>query len=67
MNIINQTLIDNGDGTSTLPFSVTDKGYTLNDAIVGNNDYINSLTSDEILAIQQQRFTNWIAVLNGTN
>jgi hypothetical protein len=65
MIITNGTLIDNGDGTSTLPFSITDKGYTLNDAIVGNNGYISSLTSDEIIAMQEQRFTNWIAVLNG--
>jgi hypothetical protein len=67
MNITNSKLIDNGDGTSTLPFSVSDKGYILNDAIVGNNDYINSLTSDEIINIQKQRFINWIAVLNGNN
>lgn len=51
--------------TISLPFSATDGTYTLNDAIVGNEDYINSLTSEQLLSLQQERFTNWLAIING--
>jgi hypothetical protein len=51
--------------TISLPFSVTDGKYTFNDAIVGTPDYINGLTQEQILAIQQERFTNWLAIING--
>lgn len=58
-------IITNDDGTLSISFSVTANGYTLNDAIVGTSDYINNLTQDQILAIQQQRFANWMVVING--
>jgi hypothetical protein len=49
----------------SLPFTATDGTNTLNDAIVGTEDFINNLTDEQILAIQQERFTNWLAIING--
>ena len=51
--------------TISLPFSVTDGTVTFTDAIVGTPDYINALTQEQISAMQQQRFENWLAVING--
>ncbi|MEI7757662.1 MAG: hypothetical protein WCI80_01325 [Bacteroidota bacterium] len=61
MEIINLDKIE----TVSLPFSVSNGTYTYTDAIVGTPDYINNLTQDQILAIQQERFTNWLAYING--
>lgn len=47
------------NGMLAIQFSITKNGYTYNDAIVGNPDYINALTPDKITAIQTQRFDNW--------
>jgi hypothetical protein len=51
--------------TISLPFSVTDGQYIFNDAIVGTPDYINGLTQEQIFAMQQERFTNWLSIING--
>lgn len=64
MEIINLDKVIN-DEIVSLPFYATDGVNRLNDAIVGNANYIDGLTSDKILAIQQQRFTNWLAIING--
>jgi hypothetical protein len=65
MNIINLEKTENEDGSISLPFSVSNETYTLSDAIVGNPDYISGLNLDQIIEIQQQRFTNWLAIING--
>jgi hypothetical protein len=65
MEITNGVQTINEDGTMSLPFSVTDGKYTLQDAIVGTVDYINGLSLEQVIEIQQQRFTNWLAIING--
>ena len=65
MEIINGIQTVNEDGTMSLPFSITNGIYTLKDAIVGTADYINNLNADQIIEIQQQRFTNWLSIING--
>jgi len=51
------------DGTSAINFTAKGGGYTLSDAIVGDTDYINSLTPDQITAIQTERFNNWYTII----
>lgn len=51
------------NGMLAIQFSITKNGYTYNDAIVGNPDYINALTPDEISTIQNQRFDNWYKII----
>lgn len=65
MEVINLDKIINDDGSVSLPFYATDGVNRLNDAIVGTSDYIDGLTSDQILAIQTQRFNTWLSVING--
>lgn len=64
MEIINLEKIISDDGSISLPFYATDGVNRLNDAIVSNANYIDGLTSDEILAIQTQRFNNWLLIVN---
>jgi hypothetical protein len=45
----------------TIPFELTQDGYTLKDAIVLPNDH--NLTDDDIEALKQQRFDDWYAVV----
>jgi hypothetical protein len=67
MEIINLEKTINDDGMVSLPFYATDGANRLNDAIVGTADYIDGLTSDKILDIQTQRFTNWLSIINNPN
>ena len=67
MNITNETQVTNADGTISLPFSATDGKYTFTDAIVGNADFINAMTADQILAMQTQRWDNWYAIITNPN
>lgn len=46
----------------TINFEKTDGKYTFRDAIILNDDQV--LTDEEIEAIKQQRFDNWLAVIN---
>jgi hypothetical protein len=55
------------NGMLSISFSITKNNYTYNDAIVGNADYINALTPDEIEAIQTQRFDKWYAIITTPN
>ena len=41
------------NGMLSISFSITKNNYTYSDAIVGNADYINALTPDEIEAIKK--------------
>jgi hypothetical protein len=65
MEIINLEQTSYEDGRISLPFYATDGENRLNDAIVGEPDYINGLTDNEILAIQTQRFNTWLSIING--
>ena len=51
------------DGLASIPFEVTQHGYTLRDAIVGTPEYINSLTPAQIEQIKQERFDKWYAII----
>lgn len=44
-----------------IDFEITDGQYTLTDAIYLSDDH--TLTVEEIEAMKQQRFNNWIAVI----
>jgi len=59
--------VNNAEGSVSLPFSATDGKYTFADAIVGSADFINGLTSDQILAMQTQRWNNWYAIITNPN
>ena len=45
----------------TIPFELTQDGYTLKDAIVLPNDH--NLTDDDIEELKQKRFDDWYAVV----
>jgi len=51
------------NGMLSISFSITKNNYTYSDAIVGNADYINALTPDEIEAIKNSVLTNGIPLL----
>jgi hypothetical protein len=55
------TIVDIGNGLSSLTFTVSQDGYTFTDAIVDTTANIQSLTQNQIDSIQQTRFTNWLA------
>lgn len=44
-----------------IDFEITDGVYTLHDALYLADD--NNLTNDEIEAMKQERFDNWIAAI----
>jgi hypothetical protein len=48
----------------SLQFTISNDKYTLTDAIVGSPDYINNLTSEQILTIQQERFNSYVDLLS---
>lgn len=45
-----------------IDFELTDGVYTLHDALYLADD--NNLSNDEIEAMKQERFDNWVAVIN---
>ena len=45
----------------TLPFEITQNGYTFSDALILPDDH--ELTDDEIAALQQARFDKWYAII----
>jgi len=61
--IVSQPPVETSDGYWAINFTATGGGYTLSDAIVGTADYINSLTPDQVNAIEVERFNNWYAII----
>lgn len=51
------------DGRLALDFTMEKDGYVYSDSIVGDPDYINSLSDDEIEAIKNDRFNRWFAII----
>jgi hypothetical protein len=51
------------DGRIAVPFIKTNGKYTFNDALVMTLEEYQQKTSEELEAIMQQRFDNWLAII----
>lgn len=51
------------DGRLSIPFVVERNNYVYSDAIVGEPEYINSLTDADIEAIKADRFDRWYKIV----
>lgn len=51
------------DGRLVLEFTIERDGYVYSDAIVGESDYINSLSDEEIETIKKDRFDRWFTIV----
>lgn len=52
------------NGMISIPFEKTDGRLTFKDAVIMLPNDFARLTSDDIEAIMQQRFDNWLAIIN---
>lgn len=52
---------DLGNGLFSIKFTITQDGQTFTDAIVDTQENLNALTAEQLKAIQQSRFDNWVA------
>jgi hypothetical protein len=63
-DIVSDPPITNPNGSMSIDFVASYEGYVLKDAIVGSPEYINSLSAQEINAIEIYRFNVWYDIVN---
>lgn len=61
--MIDMAVVNLDNGYISDDFEIGEKPYILKDAIVMPEDQYNALSADEIAALKQQRYENWVAIV----